>query len=166
MSYKKTNDAKDKWRSSPNDGYDIYDTLNENFARTLNELSKFHPYYLQSISDLQLDYIQTAKNIIENSISTQRHMNINNKNITDSSNWIISPLSIPISYIDQFTRQVSDFINNTIRVSDLTNQITLNILHTARQNLDIYNRATDAASKYSNDVAKAWDMFFSITEQK
>jgi len=30
--------------------YDIYDTVNENFNRALNEIAKFQPQYLQSIS--------------------------------------------------------------------------------------------------------------------
>jgi hypothetical protein len=32
--------------------YDIYDTVNENFNRALNEIAKFQPQYLQSISNL------------------------------------------------------------------------------------------------------------------
>ena len=155
MSYKKTNDEKDKWRSSPNDGYDIYDTLNENFARTLNELSKFQPHYLQSISDLQQEYIQTVKNIIKNTASTQKELLANGNSI--------APLSIPIPlYLEQFiTRQLNEFTNNTVKVSNLNSQFNITIVDNIRENLDIYNRATDALNKYNTNVAKAWSMFFS-----
>ncbi|MDF2769560.1 MAG: hypothetical protein K0S91_2395, partial [Nitrososphaeraceae archaeon] len=34
------------------DKHDMYNTLNENFIRALNEIAKFQPQYLQSISNL------------------------------------------------------------------------------------------------------------------
>jgi hypothetical protein len=56
------------------DRHDIYDTINENFNRALNEIASFQPQYLQSISNLQLDCIQTVKNMIHNMISAQKNI--------------------------------------------------------------------------------------------
>jgi hypothetical protein len=159
------------------DRYDIYDTINENFNRALNEIAKFQPQYLQSISNLQLDCIQTAKNMMQNIISVQKQMaennnsrnsiiivnNSNNNNSSSSSSniWNIPlPLSIPIPYIEQFTRQLTDFTTNTIRISNLNNQFTITILDALRENLNIYNRATDELTKYNTNIAKAWNSFF------
>ena len=156
-----------------NNRYDIYDTINENFNRALNEIAKFQPQYLQSISNLQLDCIQTAKNMMQNIISVQKQMAENNNNSrnsiinnnnnnSSSSIWNIPlPLSIPISYIEQFTRQLTDFTTNTIRISNLNNQFTITILDALRENLNIYNRATDELTKYNTNIAKAWNSFFS-----
>ena len=33
--------------------HDIYDTINQNFNRALNEIAAFQPQYLQSLSNLQ-----------------------------------------------------------------------------------------------------------------
>ena len=133
--------------------YDIYDTVNENFNRALNEIAKFQPQYLQSISNLQLDYIQTIKNMIKNMISTQKQMadstnnNSSRWNISSSSSSYSSSLSsVPIQYIEQFTRQLNEFTNNTIRVSNLNNQFTITFLDTIRENLNIYNKATSELS--------------------
>ena len=149
--------------------YDIYDTVNENFNRALNEIAKFQPQYLQSISNLQLDYIQTIKNMIKNMISAQKQMADSTTN--NSSRWNISSSSssslssVPIQYIEQFTRQLNEFTNNTIRVSNLNNQFTITFLDTIRENLNIYNKATSELTKYNTNMAKAWNSFFAITRQ-
>ena len=137
--------------------HDIYDTINENFNRALNEIAAFQPQYLQSISNLQLDCIQTVKNMIHNMISAQKQMvDISNKSCRGN----IAPPSVPIQYIDQLTRQLNEFTDNTIRVSNLNSQFTITILDTIRENMNIYNRATDELSKYNTNMAKAWNSFF------
>jgi hypothetical protein len=136
---------------------DMYNTLNENFIRALNEIAKFQPQYLQSISNLQLDFIQTTKNIIQNTISAQKQMASNNNR--SNRFWNIPPLSVPIPYIEQFARQLNEFTNNTIRVSNLNNQFTITILDAIRENLNIYNRATDELSRYNTNMVKAWNSF-------
>jgi hypothetical protein len=126
--------------------------------KALNEIAKFQPQYLQSISNLQLDCIQTVKNMMQNMISVQKQMvDINNNN---NSRWNIPTSPVPIQYIEQFTRQLNEFTNNTIRVSDLNSQFTITIIDTIRENLNIYNRATDELSKYNTNMAKAWNSFF------
>ncbi len=144
------------------DRSDMYNILNENFTRALNELAKFQPQYLQSISNLQLDFIQTTKNTIQNIISAQKQMASN----SNSSNrfWNIPPLSLPIPYIEQFARQLNDFTNNTIKVSNLNNQFTITILDAIRENLNIYNRATDELSRYNTNMVKAWNSFFAVKQ--
>jgi hypothetical protein len=146
--------------------YDIYDTVNENFNRALNEIAKFQPQYLQSISNLQIDYIQTIKNIIKNIISVQKQ--IADSTTNNSSRWNISSSSlssVPIQYTEQFTRQLNEFTNNTIRVSNLNNQFTITFLDTIRENLNIYNKATSELTTYNTNMAKAWNSFFAITRQ-
>jgi DNA polymerase III delta prime subunit len=141
------------------DRHDIYDTVNENMNKALNEIAKFQPQYLQSISNLQLDCIQTVKNLMQNMISVQKQMvDINNNN--NNGRWNIPTSPVPIQYIEQFTRQLNEFTNNTIRISNLNSQFTITIIDTIRENLNIYNRATDELSKYNTNMAKAWNSFF------
>jgi hypothetical protein len=42
----------------------VFDTVKENFVRAVDEMAKVQPQYSQAFSNLQLDYIQTAKNVI------------------------------------------------------------------------------------------------------
>ena len=65
-------------------------------------MAKVQPQFSQSISNLQLDYIQAAKNVIENTISAQKQL-VGNFNI---------PMSVP--YTEQFTRQSNEITNHTL----------------------------------------------------
>jgi hypothetical protein len=51
---------------------DVYDATRDNVIRTIDEFAKAQPQYSQSISNLQLDYIQTTKNMIQTSFSVHK----------------------------------------------------------------------------------------------
>jgi hypothetical protein len=136
----------------------IYDTVKENLVKTVDEMAKVQPQFSQSISNLQLDYIQTAKNVIENASSAQ-------KQFADSFNIPQSAVSLPQSYTDQFAKQTNEITNNALRTVGINNQLAINALDAARENLKIYNRTVDAVTDFNSNVAKAWTSFFS-TQQK
>ena len=126
----------------------IYDTIKDNFIRTVDEWAKIQPQYSQSISNLQLDFIQTIKNTIQNAISSH-------KQITGGWNF-----TMPATYLDQFTKHSNDITNNMIRTAIINNQLTITAFDAARENLKIYNRTIETVTDYNNDIAKAWNSFF------
>ena len=142
------------YRSKDNDGkgiiveQNIYDTIKENFIRTVDEWAKIQPQYSQSISNLQLDFIQMIKNTIQNAISSH-------KQITGGWN-----LAVPASYLDNFAKQSNQITNNIIRTAIINNQLTITAFDAARENLKIYNRTIDTVTDFNNDIAKAWNSFF------
>ncbi len=140
------------YRSKDNDSKEIteniYDTIQENFIRTVDEWAKIQPQYSQSISNLQLDFIQTIKNTIQNAISSH-------KQITGVWNYTAST-----PYLDHFTKQSTDITNNIIRTALINNQLTITAFDAARENLKIYNRTIETVTDYNNDIAKAWNSFF------
>src|ERR687885_974069 len=77
-------------------GRDVYETVKDNFLRTIDEIAKVQPQFSQSISNLQIDYIQTTKNMIQNVASTQRQLG--------------AGLNIPgaVQYSEQFAKQSSE----------------------------------------------------------
>jgi hypothetical protein len=134
--------SKDETRAS-----DVYDTMRDNLIRTVDEFAKVQPQYSQSISNLQLDYIQTTKNMIQTAFAAQKQF--------------ASILNVPgVPYGDLFTRQSNEMTNNAIRSVGINNQLTINALDAARENLKIYNRTVDAVTDFSTNVAKAWTTFF------
>lgn len=140
--------AKDEVRAS-----DVYDTMRDNLIRTVDEFAKVQPQYSQSISNLQLDYIQTTKNMIQTSFAAQKQY--------------ASTLNVPaVPYGDLFTRQSNEMTNNAIRSVGINNQLTINALDAARENLKIYNRTVDAVTDFSTNVAKAWTTFFAQQTQQ
>jgi hypothetical protein len=134
-------------------GRDVYDTVKENLLRTIDEMAKVQPQFSQSISNLQIDYIQTTKNMIQNMASTQRQFS--------------SGLNIPGAgqYSEQIAKQSTELTNNTIRAVGINNQLAINALDAARENLKIYNRTIDAVTDFSTNIAKAWGSFFSVQQQ-
>ena len=129
--------------------HSIYDAIKDNFIRTVDEWAKIQPQYSQSISNLQLDFIQTVKNTIRNAISSQ-------KQITGGWN-----LPVPVTFLDHFAKQSNDMTNNMIRTAVINNQLTITAFDAARENLKIYNRTIDTVMDFNNNIVKAWNSFFS-----
>jgi hypothetical protein len=129
------------------------DAVKENFIRTVDEVAKVQPQYLQSISNLQLDYIQTTKNMIQTAFAAQKQ--------------VASNLNVPsLPYADLFVRQANEMTNNSIRAVGINNQLTINALDAARENLKIYNRTVDAVTEFGTNVAKAWTAFYTQQAQQ
>jgi hypothetical protein len=65
-------------------------------------MAKVQLQFSQSISNLQLDYIQAAKNVIQNPILAQKQLQAN--------------FNIPFStsYTEQFKRQSKEITNHTL----------------------------------------------------
>jgi hypothetical protein len=65
-------------------------------------MAKVQPQFSQSISNLQLDYIQAAKDMIQNPILAQKQLQAN--------------FNIPFStsYTEQFKRQSKEITNHTL----------------------------------------------------
>jgi hypothetical protein len=132
----------------------VFDTVKENFVRAVDEMAKVQPQYSQAFSNLQLDFIQTTKNMIQNTISSQKQL---------VGSWN-NPVSTP--YAEHFTRQTNEITNNTLRAVGITNQLTINALDLARENLKIYNRTVDAVTEFGTNIAKTCTAFSAAAQQQ
>ena len=133
----------------------VFDTVKENFVRAVDEMAKVQPQYSQAFSNLQLDFIQTTKNIIQNTISSQKQF---------IGSWNIMPVSTP--YREQFIRQTNEITNNALRAVDINNQLAINALDLARENLRIYNRTVDAVTEFGTNIAKTCTAFSAAAAQQ
>jgi hypothetical protein len=133
---------------------DVLDTVRENFVRAVDEMAKVQPQYSQALSNLQLDYIQAAKNMIQNTVSVQKQL--------------VGNFNIPVStqYTDQLTRQTNEITNNTLRAVGINNQLVINAIDAARENLKVYNRTVDAVTEFSNNIAKTCTAFSAAAQQQ
>jgi hypothetical protein len=134
----------------------VFDTVRENFVRAVDQMANVQPQYSQAFSNLQLDYIQTAKNMIENTISAQKQL---------VGSWNIMPVST-IPYAEQFTRQTNEITNNTLRAVDINNKLAINAVDVTRENLKIYNRTVDAVTEFSTNIAKTCTAFSAAAQQQ
>lgn len=133
-----------------------YETVREGFMRAIDEVAKAQPQYSQSISNLQLDYIQTVKNVVYTTFAVQKQF--------VGETWNTFPSSAVMS--DQMARQTSDFTNNAIKALDINNQLTINAIDAARENLKVYNRTVDTITEYNTNIAKAWNTYYNVSQQQ
>ena len=133
----------------------VFDTVKENFVRAVDEMAKVQPQYSQAFSNLQLDFIQTTKNIIQNTISSQKQF---------IGSWNIMPVSTP--YTENFTRQTNEITNNALRAVGINNQLAINALDLARENLRIYDRTVDAVTEFGTNITKTCTAFSAAAAQQ
>jgi|SRR5829696_2975323 len=134
----------------------VFDTVKENLVRAVDQMANVQPQYAQAFSNLQLDYIQTAKNVIQNTISAQKQL---------VGSWNIMSVST-IPYAEQFTRQTNENTNNALKAVDINNKLAINTVDAARENLRIYNRTVDAVTEFSNNMAKVCTTFSTAAAQQ
>ena len=136
----------------------LYDTINLSITRVVDEVAKAQPQYSQSISNLQLDYIQAVKSTVQNTLAAQ-------KNIADARGLSLN-LPFANQYLEQLSNQTNEIANNIVKTVQVNNQVVVNSLDAARDNIRIYTRTTDAILEFNSNLAKAWTSFFSVPQQQ
>jgi hypothetical protein len=129
----------------------MFDAANENVTKLVNEYSKVQPQYAQAISNLQQEYIDALRNAIQRTFSVQKQLVASNNNF---NNFIVPEAAVP--YVQGLVKQSDDITNNFISVADINNQLTINALNVARENVKNFSRTVEAAAEYNSNLAKSW----------
>ena len=139
----------------------IFDAINENFTKLVNESAKVQPQYAQAVSNLQQEYIEAVKNAIQTTTSIQKQLANSNNNF---SNVIVSDSAAP--FVQGLVAQSTEFTNNLIRLTDINNQLTINAINAMRENVKNYSRTVEAAANYNTNLAEAWVSSASSLQQQ
>ena len=133
---------------------EVIDTGRDNTLRIADEVAKFQPQFAQSISNLQLDYVQTVRSMIQTAFANQKQ--------------VASILNIPQypQVSEQIAKQSTEVASNIIRSVGIFNQLSLNALDAARENVKIYNRTVDAVTDFNNNLLKTWTSYWSTQQQQ
>jgi len=134
--------------------HEVIDTVRDNTLRIADEVAKVQPQLAQSISNLQLDSIQTLRSMIQTTFANQ-------KQIASTLNFPQLP-----QVSEQLAKQSTEVTNNVIRSVGIFNQLTINVLDAARENVKIYNRTVDAVTDFNNNILKAWTSYWSAQQQQ
>ena len=146
------------------DSSEIFDTYKQGVLKVTEEVSKFQPQYAQSISNLQQEYIQLTKEFVNKVFAAQRNWASSN-NVTSTTNTTF-PTSTYAPYAEQFRRQSNEITAQALSVFNTSNQLALNALTAARENMKLYGKAIDAIIEYNNNVANAWSSFFTSAQRQ
>jgi len=146
------------------DSSEIFDTYKQGVLKVTEEVSKFQPQYAQSISNLQQEYLQLTKEFVNKVFAAQRNWASSN-NVTSTNNTTF-PTSTYAPYAEQFRRQSNEITAQALSVFDTSNQLAINAINAARENVKLYGKAMDAVTEFNNNVANAWSSFYSSAQRQ
>ena len=145
------------------DSSEIFDTYKQGVLKVTEEVSKFQPQYAQSISNLQQEYIQLTKEFVNKVFAAQRNW-AGSSNVTSTSTTF--PTSTYAPYAEQFRRQSNEITAQALSVFDTSNQLAINAINAARENVKLYGKAIDAVTEFNNNVANAWSSFYTSAQRQ
>jgi hypothetical protein len=152
MSEKRTRDeGTTRTTTRPNE---VSDTVRDNTLRIVDEVAKVQPQFAQSISNLQLDNIQAVRSIIQTAFDNQKQ--------------VASALNVPQApqVSEQVVKQSTEVTNNIIRSVDIFNQLSVNALDSARENVKIYNRMVETVADFNNNILKTLTSYWDSQQQQ
>src|SRR5918994_6266149 len=123
---------------------EVNDIMRDNTLRIVDEVAKVQPQFAQSISNLQLDNIQTVRSMIQTAFANQKQFIVHAPNIPQA-------LQVP----EVVANQSTEVTNSIIRSVGIFNQLGVTALDSARENLNIYKRTVDAGTDFNNNILKA-----------
>ena len=146
------------------DSSEMFDTYKQGVLKVTEGVSKFQPQYAQSISNLQQEYIQLTKEFVNKVFAAQRNWASSN-NVTSTASTTF-PSSTYAPYAEQFRRQSNEITAQALSVFDTSNQLAINAINAARENVKLYGKAMDAVTEFNNNVADAWSSFYSSAQRQ
>src|ERR687898_2139935 len=123
---------------------EVNDIMRDNTLRIVDEVAKVQPQFAQSISNLQLDNIQTVRSMIQTAFANQKQFIVHAPNI---------PQALQVSEV--VANQSTEVTNSIIRSVGIFNQLGITALDSAREHLNIYKRTVDAVTDFNNNILKA-----------
>lgn len=148
----------EKSRENASENAEILDTYKQNMLRTIDEISKYQPQYAQSISNLQQDYFQVTKELINRSFAIQKSWYGNTARNT------LTPTAAP--YAEQYRKQSNEITSQAFHAFDTANQLAIDILNSARENIKLYGKTSDTVTDFNANLANTWSNFFTSAQKQ
>jgi hypothetical protein len=155
MSDKKTSRDEVTTITTTSKANDVSDTVRDNTLRIVDEVAKVQPQFAQSVSNLQLDNIQTVRSMIQTAFANQKQFIVHTPNI---------PQALQVS--EAVSNQSTEMTNSIIRSVGIFNQLGITALDSAREHVNIYKRTVDAVTDFNNNILKAWTSYWNLQQQQ
>lgn len=130
--------------STINKKLEVYDSIRDNTNKIINEIAKTQPAYIQSISNLQMECIESTKGLVNTTITIQKQM-------YDCLN------SNPLPTVTkQYVKQGNEFTNNVIEFNNINNKLFANLLDITSDSIKNYTKTLDTFVKFNTNVVEQW----------
>ena len=126
------------------------DAIKDNILKSIDEYVKIQPRFLQSVSDFQLDSIQSTKDTITKTISSQKKFIKEFVNVSTSQ---------PNDTYQQLFKKSNENIDNFVKAFYAGNNYNFDTIDNTRENMKIYHKAIDTFNEYSTSAFDAWISF-------
>ena len=155
MSDKKTSRDEGTTITTTSKANDVSDTVRDNTLRIVDEVAKVQPQFAQSVSNLQVDNIQTVRSMIQTAFANQKQFIVHAPNI---------PQVLQVS--EAVSNQSTEMTNSIIRSVGIFNQLGITAIDSAREHVNIYKRTVDAVTDFNNNILKAWTSYWNLQQQQ
>ncbi|MGI0082418.1 MAG: hypothetical protein ACREAF_03330 [Nitrosopumilaceae archaeon] len=129
-------------KATAHESKEIYEIYRQNVDKYFDEVEKTLPQYLQSITNLQQEYIAAWKNAIESAISYQQEFATKSGINTN----------VPAAVI----KLVNDATEEMIKARGVQNKIVLAAIDTTRQNVKTFNDNAKAFAELNKNILQSW----------
>lgn len=134
---------------------DVSDIVRDNTLRIVDEIAKVQPQFAQSISNLQLDNVQTVRSMIQTAFANQKQFIVHAPNIPQAS-----------QVSEVVANQSAEITNSIIRSVGIFNQLVVTALDSAREYVNVYERTVDAVTDFNNNILKASTSYWNSQQQQ
>jgi hypothetical protein len=126
------------------------DAIRDNLIKSIDEYVKIQPRFLQSITDFQSDSIQSYKDTINKTISSQKKF---------LKEFVTVSQSKPNETYQQLFKKSNENIDNFVKAFYAGNNYNFDTIDNTRENLKSYHKAIDTFNQYSTNAFDAWISF-------
>src|SRR5262245_43188341 len=119
----------------------MIEKVQDNVNTITGEFSKLQSQYVQSISNLQNQYMDATRNMIQNALSFQKAF---------SNNWPF--YSLPNSYTDQVQNNSNELVTNYTRAINFGNQVSINSIDMISENLKNYTKSLAMFEQFNRNI--------------
>ncbi|MFL6372251.1 MAG: hypothetical protein ACJ70P_03865 [Nitrososphaera sp.] len=134
---------------------DVSDIVRDNTLRIVDEVAKVQPQFAQSLSNLQVDNIQTVRSMIQTAFASHKQFIVHDPNFPQAS-----------QVSEVLANQSTEITNSIIRSVGIFNQLGVTAMDSAREHANIYKRTVDAVTDFNNNILNAWTSYGNAQQQQ
>jgi len=133
---------------------DVIDVWKENSLKLINEITKNQPTYIQSISNVQMESLESFKNMINTVATFQKQFAYYPENV--------EPFE---TFAKQYSKQVTDFTNSLMEFQNINNKVVFNLLNVAAETIKNSSKNFYSINKFNTNSFEQWSAFYKNMQQ-
>ncbi len=133
---------------------DVIDVWRENSLKLINEVTKNQPTYIQSISNVQMEFLESFKNMINTVANFQKQFAYYPDNV--------EPFE---TMAKQYSKQANDFTNSVMEFQNINNKIVFNLLNVAAETIKNSSKNVYSINKFNTTAFEQWSAFYKNMQQ-